>query len=343
LGGHPHHENGLDVSFRAEPGTIESGVIILRNRCYMRIGQCNEEYAATLSEATDEEELAPGGNSYQEDLSDKSDKKTESGNESDKNDDEDYTYEYESDKDEEKPSTRKKRSTSKKPTAGIFCDSEATVCDSEATEYSPPPPKKRKRKAPAEVDLMEDLSDEEVVYTESKKTKMKQQKRDKVSKLNPVAEGLVKVKRRPAGQRPLDAVEQMDVHVRNKTKICRTYHDTLQAMSTPCTRSDEYDPKKEPELKAQERDENAYPWVIHNMSFVTEQKSNPDGNGKAGRLFLPVPELHFYCGSKKAAEKLESMFGTDNQFKLVVHYTFESYHDALRSDSAINKPPPPRR
>ena len=120
-------------------------------------------------------------------------------------------------------------------------------------------------------------------------------------------------------------------------------------MSTPWAYSDECDERLyegDEEKMQQIWEEQQFPKVIHGIYCYTEQKPNDDGNNKKGINRYRVPKLHMFTGnSKKTMTMNEVMKGKGRKkavVEIVFHDEFEDYMDAFQSESAKNKPAPPK-
>ena len=101
------------------------------------------------------------------------------------------------------------------------------------------------------------------------------------------------------------------------------------------------------EKKALEQKESHWPHVVHGAFCMTNQAPNEDGSKEAE--FLDKPELRFWAGSEESAVWMMNIFreqkrlsGGSLLFRPIIHTNYAEYRDGLRSESAINKPPPPR-
>jgi len=146
---------------------------------------------------------------------------------------------------------------------------------------------------------------------------------------------------RVTGQKPENPKQLFDFIVRKKLKACKGTMATLQHMSLPIKRSDEYEAPDDSDDEPQEIvDQQGWPWMIHALSCYTEAKPNEDG-GKNG-TFLKKPEYHTWVGSEQAAKKQRLAFAPVTDMKVIVHTSFDDYFNAMRSESAKSKDPPPR-
>ena len=147
-------------------------------------------------------------------------------------------------------------------------------------------------------------------------------------------------KARKTGDKPITSRQLFDSINRKKLKACRGTMELLQHMSLPIKRSDEYVAPEDSDDELQSIvDQQGWPWMIHSLSCYTQLKPNDDG-AKAGD-FLNTPECHIWAGSEAAAEHLRVSFAPVKAFKIIVHTSFDAYFDALRSESAKSKMPPP--
>ena len=98
-------------------------------------------------------------------------------------------------------------------------------------------------------------------------------------------------------------------------------------MSLPLTRSDDYKPKNDDDDR--EMNESRFPWVVHGSFCYTEQKANANGNNPGGPL-LKKPAMHYWCGSTKAAARLEKINGSSLKgLDKFYHTDFDAYMDAF--------------
>jgi hypothetical protein len=131
---------------------------------------------------------------------------------------------------------------------------------------------------------------------------------------------------RPAGERPKTVRQQMDNNVRDKVEIAMRAMATAQVMSTPLTRSDDYDSDADPE-PARRLSEKGYPYVIHGTMAYFEQVPNQNGNS-TDPIFLETPELHFWVGCEKNSNHLYKVIHK-KKIKIVTHHNGYEYLQEL--------------
>jgi len=158
---------------------------------------------------------------------------------------------------------------------------------------------------------------------------------------------------RKAGEAPQGPQNQLDSDVLEKfgSVLLRRNMAALQHFSLPYTRTDAYvELEDEPQELWRERN---FPWVIQACFCYNEMEPNEDT--KSSGLRLKKPELNVWVGSKKAANYLQKILKPGlvrmdpkdrtsqmtTAFKLVPHTSYKSFEEALRSESAKAKPPPP--
>ena len=138
----------------------------------------------------------------------------------------------------------------------------------------------------------------------------------------------------------------MDNKVRLRLKGAENNIKRAQVLSTPLTRSDDYNSENATNaLKLLAKNEAVLPWVNTGMFVYTEQKANEDGNDSAGPPFLLKPQIHLMTGSQAASDYLkEHLVFTEDGPEIFFHNRFKDMEDAvLRSESGKRKPPPPKK
>lgn len=145
-----------------------------------------------------------------------------------------------------------------------------------------------------------------------------------------------KWKKRAAGEPPMSAKQQHDVNVRVRLDAVQGPMENLQLMSIPFTRTDEYNPDDPAHEEYDAEDEERWPWHVHGMFCMTTLKPNEDGSQHA-RHFRK-PQLHLWLGSEALKEWAMEAFL--NPMNITYHTNYNSYQEAFRSQSAMDKEPP---
>ena len=130
---------------------------------------------------------------------------------------------------------------------------------------------------------------------------------------------------RKAGDHPVTMHQQMDYLTRRALGLVQLGMQTLQIMSLPLARSDEF--MESDDLfddSAEGEQEKQFPWVVHGDTTFTEQRANGNGQNKGG-CELAKPQLHMWVGSGVAADKMKQVLSEVTTCEICLRTSFNSY------------------
>ena len=125
---------------------------------------------------------------------------------------------------------------------------------------------------------------------------------------------------------PTTARQLADKTVKGKIKALGKPIETLQAFTTPWSKSDDC-PTDAHELTGEQLQlimkQKGYPNVVHLVGCYTEQAPNPGGNKEVE--FHAVPQLHFFVSSEYNAKLLKKVLDGKKRSEIFFHTKWGTY------------------